>query len=69
MAAALDVSAAVSFSVTASELASKGRFARAAEKFALAAEAAGALGAPDCLVVAQTQARPRVALSLRGLRR
>jgi len=56
MAAALDVSAAVSFSATAHELACKGRFARAAEKFALAVEAARALGAPDCLVVVHTQA-------------
>jgi len=57
MAAALNISAIVSLSVAAQELLLKGRFARSAEKFALAAEAARALGAPDCLVVAHAQAR------------
>jgi hypothetical protein len=55
--AALDVSVAVSHSIAAHDLAEKGRFARAVEKYALAAKAARALGAPDCLVVANAQAR------------
>lgn len=57
MAAALDVSAVVAYSLAAYELTDKGRFARAAEEWGRAAEAARALGAPDCLVVAFTQAR------------
>jgi hypothetical protein len=57
MAAALDVSAVVSHTAAADELVCKGRFARAAEKYALAADAARALGAPDCLVVASSQVR------------
>jgi hypothetical protein len=57
MAAALDVSAVSAHSVEAYELAKKGRSAHAAEKWGLAAEVARTLGAPDCLVVANLQAR------------
>jgi hypothetical protein len=57
MAAALDISAVVSFADAANKLSGKGRYAGAAEKWGRAVEAARALGAPDCLVVADTQAR------------
>ena len=65
MAAGLDISTAVSYSLAGFDLGSKGRFARAADKFALAAEVARALGAPDCLVVAHTQARRLLCCALR----
>ena len=55
--AALDVSGIVLFSVAANELVCKGRAVRGAEKWGKAAEAARALGKPDCLVVAYAQAR------------
>jgi hypothetical protein len=55
--AALDVSAAVSFAIAGSKLADMGRFISASEKWARAVEAARALGAPDCLVLADAQAR------------
>jgi hypothetical protein len=57
MAAALDISAAAAHGLAAYELVQKGRYARAAEKWGKAVEAASALGAPDCLVVASAQAR------------
>ena len=57
MTTALDVSAVVAYSIEAYQLSSKGRCARCAEKWGKAAEAAKQLGAPDCLVVANTQAR------------
>jgi hypothetical protein len=57
MTAALDVSAVVSLGVAAEKLQSLGRFVSASEKWGRAVEAARALGAPDCLVVADTQAR------------
>jgi predicted nucleotidyltransferase len=69
MAASMDVSAVVAYSAAAAELHSKPRFARAAEKYALAAAAARALGAPDCLVVASLQARRPHCLALRAPRR
>ena len=69
MAAALDLGPAVSYSLAAVELASKGRFASASEKFALAAKAALALGAPDCLVVATAQARYPHCIASRASRR
>jgi hypothetical protein len=69
MAAALDVSAVVAYSAAAAELMDKGRFARAADKYTLAAAAARALGAPDCLVVASAQARRPHCLALRAPRR
>jgi hypothetical protein len=55
-AAALDVSAVVLFAVAADKLSDMGRFVSASEKWARAVEAARALGAPDCLVLAETQA-------------
>jgi hypothetical protein len=57
MATAFDVSTVVSLGVAAEKLLRLGRFAAAAYKWGLAVEAARALGAPDCLVVAETQAR------------
>ena len=57
MAAALDVNAVVSHCVAANKLSASGRFVRAAEQWGRAAEAARAFGAPDCLVVANAQAR------------
>ena len=60
MAATLDVSAAVSYAVAALNLIDKVRMFSAAEKWGKAAEAARALGAPDCLVVAYAQVHPRV---------
>lgn len=55
--AALDVSAAAKYSDAANMLVAKGRYTRAAEQWGKAADAARALGAPDCLVVANIQAR------------
>jgi hypothetical protein len=69
MTTALDVSAAVAHGIAARELALKGRFVRCAEKWGKAAEAAKALGVPDCLVVAYTQARGRCRLALRTPKR
>lgn len=66
MAAALDISAAVAFSIAATELTTKGRYVHSAEKWGKAAEAARALGAPDCLVVADAQARRWRCLLLRA---
>ena len=66
--AALDVSVAVAHSSAAHDLAGKGRFARAVEKYALAANAGLALGAPDCLVVANAQARHPHRLVSRAVR-
>ena len=63
--AALDVSAAVAHGNAAMELLQKGRVVRAAEQWGKAAEAARALGAPDCLVMAYTQARRSPCLALR----
>jgi hypothetical protein len=57
MTTALDVRTAVAHGVAAYELLLKGRFARSAEKWGQAAQAARALGAPDCLVVADAQVR------------
>ena len=68
MAAALDVSVAVAHTLAANELLGKGRFARSAEQWGRAAEAARALGAPDCLVMAYTQARAACLVSRRVLR-
>ena len=57
MASALDVSATVAYGTAADKLLTSGRFAGVAEKWGLAVEAGRALGAPDCLVVANAQAR------------
>jgi hypothetical protein len=54
---ALDVSAVVSFALAARKLSASGRFISASEKWARAVEAARTLGAPDCLIVADAQAR------------
>jgi hypothetical protein len=69
MTTALDVSAAVAHGIAAYELLVKGRFARSAEKWAKAAQAARALGAPDCLVVATAQVRRWCHLALRAPKR
>ena len=57
MAGALDISAVVALGIAADKFTRLGRFAAAAEKWELAVEAARALGAPDCLVVVDAQAR------------